>query len=522
MNFKKLMLFVALSMQVILNAQPAIEWQQFLGGSNFDLAMCGAKSNDGGFVMAGRTYSNDGDVSGNHGQFDMWVVKTNSEGTVIWKKTLGGLKDDNARTMKSTSDGGFIIGGETESIDGDAVGTSYGSDDYWLVKIDSSGNIEWQKRFGGFNADQLNSVAQTTDGGYIMAGTSDYGGGMVTTYLGGSDAWIVKVNSYGEYQWQKTLGGSQSDVATGILALSDGTYMVSGFTNSNDGNVTGAHGYNDGWIVKLTNNGNLIWQKTYGGSDQDIVNTIKPTADGGFVFAGRTSSNDGDVSGNHSWDGVSNFFAPDLWVVKIDSLGTIQWQKCFGSWGNEEAVAIEQTNDGGYIIAGNTDTPPNQEGDVTVGSDGGDDFWIVKIDAIGNLQWEQVHGGGSDDDPHEVLLAEDGGYVFVGYTGSTELGASQSNVSNFWILKYASEQLATSNFEKNSLSLYPNPAITTINISISSTNKVQKMAVFNSLGQMVSESKNENSVELGALTSGVYSLQVFDGQHLFTSKFIKK
>lgn len=522
-KFRKPISIAVTLLSTIIYAQPNLAWQKLLGGSNSDLAMCIVEAHDGGYITAGRSYSNDVDVSGNHGFFDLWIVKTDVSGNVLWQKSIGGSQDDNARTIKRTADGGYIIGGETASIDGDAVGTSFGSDDYWLVKITGDGLIQWQKRYGGFNSDTLNEVAPTLDGGYIMAGTSAYGQGMVTSYLGGSDAWIVKVSGNGTYQWQKTIGGSNVDVATGILALADGSYVLSGFTNSTDGNVTALHGALDAWIVKLNATGNIIWEKTYGGSDVDIANTIKPTADGGYIFAGRTSSNDGQVSGNHSSNPINpSFFAPDLWVVKINGDGILEWQKCLGSWANEEARSVEATIDGGYIVTGNTDVPNNQEGDVT-GTHGGDDIWIAKLSATGQLQWQKAFGGGTTDDAYGVIQTSDGSYVIAGFTDSSEIVANHNNSSSdIWIIKLAAEPLSNTAFEPGVFSIFPNPTSTRINISPAVDVNNFVVTIADVSGKIIFRGENTVCIDVTVFARGIYFMYVSDGQKTVSHKFVKE
>ena len=192
---------------------------------------------------------------------------------------------------------------------------------------------------------------------------------------GTNDTGDTDTNDTGDFyiSWQKCLGGSAHDNATSIQQTSDGGYIVAGNTFSNDGDVTGYHGGDDYWVVKLDSNGNMKWQKCLGGSYGDCAKYIQQTSDGGYIVAGYTFSNDGDVTGLHG--------DSDYWVVKLDSNGNIKWQKCLGGSGNEGASSIQQARDGGYIIAGASNY---SDGDVT-GNHGGYDSWIVKLDANGNF-----------------------------------------------------------------------------------------------------------------------------------------
>jgi hypothetical protein len=240
----------------------------------------------------------------------------------------------------------------------------------------SSPAIAWQKCFGGSKDDEAKSIQQTSDGGFIVAGktwsndgdvTGNHGDGDVWEVFFQADFWVVKLSATGEIQWQKCLGGSDYDWVNSIQQTSDGGFIIAGETYSNDGDVTENHGYRDFWIVKLSATGEIQWQKSLGGSWEDEAKSIQQTSDGGFIVAGYTALNDGDVTGNHG--------GKDFWVVKLSAEGEIQWQKCLGGSKDDEAESIQQTNDGGFIVAGYT---ASKDGDIT-GNHGGKDFWVVKL-----------------------------------------------------------------------------------------------------------------------------------------------
>ena len=346
---------------------PAIEWQKCLGGTSWDYAKSIQQTSGGGFIVAGETWSNDGDVSGNHGIVDSWIVKLNSSGDIIWQKCFGGTDDDVAFSIQQTSDGGFIVAGGTWSNDGDMSG-NHGGSDAWVVKLNSSGDIIWQKCFGGTNVDQAFSIQQTSDGGFIVAGGTFSNDGDVSGNHGIVDSWIVKLNSSGDIIWQKCFGGTDDDVAFSIQQTSDGGFIVAGYTSSNDGDVSGNHGSWDSWVVKLNSSGDIEWQKCLGGTDNDEAKSIQQTSDGGYIVAGETWSNDGDVSGNHG--------NSDYWVVKLNSSGDIEWQKCLGGTVKDIAKTIQQTSDGGFIVAGYTNS---NDGDVSGIHGDYYDFWVVKL-----------------------------------------------------------------------------------------------------------------------------------------------
>jgi hypothetical protein len=354
-----------------LNSTGMLEWQKCLGGSQFDQSYSIQQTADSGYVVTGFSASNDGDVTANQGNDDYWIVKLNGAGTLQWQKNYGGSSFDDALSIRQTTDGGYIVAGDTESNDGDVTG-SHGGYDVWLVKLDSTGNLQWQKCLGGSTDDTAASIQQTSDGGYIVGGSTLSNNGDVTGNHGNWDYWIVKLNDTAGIQWQKCLGGAGQDIGYSIQETTDSGYVVAGFTRSTDGDVTGLHGtatQPDHWVVKLSNAGSLLWQKCLGGSYDDKAYSIQQTQDGGYIVAGYTKSNDGDVTGNHATN------VHDEWIVKLTDSGNLEWQKCLGGSGEDWARSIQQTVDG-YIVAGFT---ASNDGDVT-GNHGGRDYWIVKLD----------------------------------------------------------------------------------------------------------------------------------------------
>lgn len=286
-----------------------IEWQKSLGGTNHEIAYDIQQTTDGGYIVAGSSDSNDGNVSGNHGLNDCWIVKLNSSGTTVWQKSLGGTANDAAYSIAQTADGGFIVAGNTYSNDGDVSG-NHGDFDLWTVKLDASGSVVWQACLGGSNTETAYSVTQATDGGFVVAGRTNSNDGDVSGNHGDSDYWIVKLSDAGAILWQKCLGGTGSDWAYRVLQAVDGDYVVGGMSYSNDGDVSGNHGDTDYWIVKLDDPGTIVWQKCLGGTGNDSAYSMEQTMDGGFVIAGDTYSNNGDVSGNNG--------SKDAWVVKLN------------------------------------------------------------------------------------------------------------------------------------------------------------------------------------------------------------
>lgn len=412
------------------NAQaPALQWQKSYGGSENDFAFSMQQLSDGGYIVVGQTASFNGDVTGNHGDEDMWVIRLNKSGKLKWQKTLGGTADESAFAVQQTTDGGFIVAGQSSSNNGN-VTNNHGNLDFWVVKLDGNGNIQWQKSLGGSNADFATSIEQTFDGGYIVAGGSSSNNGDVSGHHGNvsflSDYWVVKLDANGNIEWNHSFGGTAGEIAYSVKQTSDGGYLIGGNSESNDGDVTGMHDevYGDFWVIKLSKSGNLQWEKSLGGTDYDQANSIIQTSDGGYVALGFSRSNNGDITNAHG-----NY---DVWMTKINANGDLLWQHAYGGTQEDFGYSVEQTPDGGYIINGGT---ASNNGDVT-GLHGNEDFWVIKTDASGSLQWQSALGGSAYDEGKTIDQTSEGGYIAAGYSESNNGNVSGNHGQrDFWVVK---------------------------------------------------------------------------------------
>jgi len=339
------------------------------GGSEYDAAKSIVQLSNGNYVIAGLSWSTDSDVTNNHGSSDYWIVCIDTLGAINWQKTYGGSEWDGANSIYSTSDHGFVIAGFSLSSDGD-VSINHGGEDYWILKLDSAGNIQWQKSFGGSGNEEANSIKQTNDGGYIVVGFTTSTNGDVTYNHGLYDYWIVKLDNVGNIEWQKTYGGSGFDEARDVIQIIEHGYLVVGNSQSEDGDITGNHGGHDFWILKLDSIGNILFQQSYGGSATDVAFVVCKTIDNGVLVTGKTGSTDGDVIDNNG-----NY---DYWLLKFDSTETLQWQKCLGGSSGEESYSAIQTTQGNITLAGSSFS---NDGDVTGhhGLNVNTDFWIVQL-----------------------------------------------------------------------------------------------------------------------------------------------
>lgn len=373
-------------------------------------ANAAAQSSDGGYVLAGTIQK-----TGSSGKTDAWVLKIDKQGKTVWQRSFGGSDYDCANAIASTRNGGYIIAGYTSSNDGDIVG-NHGNSDAWVIKLDKNGNKEWQKTLGGAASDMAASIIETSDGTFVMAGQTQSTDGDVNNNHGKIDAWLVKLDMSGNKLWQKTLGGSNSEGANCIMEDSGGDYLMAGWTTSNDGDVTGYHvgwgmwvGNVDGWVVRLNKDGNLLWNKAFGGVNTDMIYSIVQGIDKSYTMVGLTrSSLDGDVSLNHG--------GQDVWLFNMDKDGKILWRKNFGGSGEDMAYFITSLREGAYMLAGLTSS---EDGDIT-GNHGGEDAWLLKVDGGGNKQWQRVLGGSGNDLARVVMQRSDGTYLMVGSSGSSD------------------------------------------------------------------------------------------------------
>lgn len=423
-----IVIILYLALAVTLQAQvPEIEWQRCYGGTGWEEAKAVKQSSDGGYIIAANTDSNDGDISGFHGgAADYLVIKINAVGDIEWQKCLGGSGWDDAYSVQQTMDTGYIIAGHSDSFDGD-ITDSHGGDDCWIVKLNSFGEIEWQHSYGGSSTDYAYSIIQTADSGYIFTGFTGSIDGDVTGLHGEYDVWVVKISVNGEIEWEQCLGGSEEERGRSIIQMASGNYLSTAYTQSNNGDLTGNHGGYDFWILELSEAGEIIWQKTYGGSENEFAYSSAITDDSGLIAVGLTESNNGDVSGYHG--GVY-----DYWAIKVDSLGVLEWQKCFGGSVTDRGYAVSLALDKGFFFTGFSNS---DDGDVTENI-GYTDFWILNVDSLGNLDWQKSVGGTSNEEALSIDATVDGGLISAGWTMSDDVDVTGFHgARDIWVVKLA-------------------------------------------------------------------------------------
>jgi len=501
-------------------SQPTISWQKTVGGSNHEYAWKTIPTSDGGLAFVGFSESDNGDVSGNHGGSDLWVGKLSSGGTMLWSFLYGGTQDDEGYDILQTSDGGYMVTGRTDSDDGDVSGNH-----------------------------STNS----------------------------SDLWVLKLTSAGTITWTKCYGGSSDDDGVAIVQTLDGNFYVAGSTYSTDGDISGNHGnYSDFWVIKINSTGTLLGQKCIGGTDYEEGINMTLTSDNGCIICGHTSSNDGDAIGYHG--------GSDMLIAKLSSTLSIDWSKCYGGTETEECNSIVQLSDGSYAALGYTSTQNN--GDVTGhhGSQGSDDFWLLKLTSAGAITWAKCYGGSGDDQANGLAKTTDGGFVMCGLTNSMDGNVSGFHVGDYspdvwvikvnssgtfqwqrccggstqdesfnifesgsgtfivtaftysndydvsgnhgnadgWIFRISGNSSVSSFSGEKEISIYPNPVHDNLNIEGPLNAEID---IINSQGQVVmsfSIKNRETRIDLSELSSGIYSVIIRTGMETYSKKLLKQ
>ena len=378
---------VVASFAVLVAAEPSwVVWSHTHGETDSDQAYSLVKTSDGGYALACNTWSFGA------GESDFWLIKTDNSGNMEWNKTYGGTGYEVATCLVQTIDGGYALTGQTES-------SGAGLGDFWLVKTDEQGNMEWSRAYGGTRREEAYSMVQTSDGGYALTGyTYSFGTRQEGILLDG-DIWVVKTDTSGNMQWNKTYGGTGDDWARSIIQTNDGGYAIAGRTGS-----FGTGGSSDFWLIKTDANGNMMWNRTYGGIGNERAYSLIKTSDGGYALAG-----------------VSNSFGAgenSFWLVKTDSLGNMEWNQTYGR--EAAATTLVETADGGYALTGGT---------TSLGF-GNSDVWLIKTDSSGNMEWNHVYGGERNDAANALVENSDGGYTLAG--GTESFGAGSHDV---WLIR---------------------------------------------------------------------------------------
>ncbi|NND16345.1 MAG: hypothetical protein HKN89_08455 [Eudoraea sp.] len=409
------------------------EWVKSYGGSGEDTPRSIIRTRDGGYAVFGFSNSTDGDLSGKTTPVnDYWLLRLDSEGELLWSKTYGGSRDDRGQAIIQTADGGYAITGYAMSGDGDSSNNE-GFHDNWILRLDSKGNILWERSFGFSGHDHSYDIVQTADGGFFFVGFLDISSARSdgfeekatpSTRHGVGEFWGTKIDANGNLQWRRYFGGTNNDRAYSVVPAWDGGFVMAGASESNDFDITNSRGSYDFWIIKISDEGDMIWQKSYGGSGVDIAYDISLTNDGAYVVTGQSISSDSDIA---SPKGDS-----DIWMIKIDKQGEMLWERSIGGSASELAQSIESARRGGFIISGHS---RSSDGDSSENF-GENDMWVVRTDDSGQVLWQQAFGGQGLDFAFDTVENPDKSVLLVGESASPQvLGLTNKGQTDLVVIK---------------------------------------------------------------------------------------
>lgn len=411
-------------------------WENTIGGSDQDWLNHSFQNQQGNYVFSGYSYS---DISGDkteasRGAGDFWILETDPQGDILWQKTLGGNGQDAIVATLELDAQVYVMAGESYSgVSGEKTQPVWGDRDLWLVKMDAQRNIVWQQNYGGTGIETLFDIISTSDGGFLVSSYSDspISGEKTTETFGGTDLWLLKLDRDGQLEWQQSFGGDGNELFGKLLETGKGTFLLSATSYSGaTGNKTEpSRGQSDGWILELDSQGNILWQRTIGGTSADAMMDVIPALDGGYILAGESSSG---IGGDKS---VPRKAATDLWVIKIDPQGNILWQNTYaGDVGEWFSAIVPSTS--GYLLSAMSYSGTGN--DKTEPSRGDRDYWMLKIDLEGAVCWDKTLGGSSVDQPMDAFEDSEGNFIVGGWSDSEASGDKTENSNggrDFWITK---------------------------------------------------------------------------------------
>ncbi len=494
--------------------------------------LCGASNSS----INGDKTQDDWDIT--HTTSDGWILKIDSTGNKLWDKRFGGYSNDNVIRIQQTFDGGFILASISYSdTGGDKSQPNWGNTDYWVVKIDSNGNKQWDKRFGGALEEDFTSVIQAKDSGYVLAGWSKSSVSGDKTQNNWDitnnhyDNWVVKIDALGNKQWDKRFGGVDNELmyAGCLLQANDGGYLIGSPSASGiSGDKTQASiGWYDYWIVKMDSNGNKIWDKSYCGLDVDDLTSIISTVDNGFLLGGFSYSDTGADKTQPNWGGK------DYWIIKIDSAGNKLWDKDYGGTGNEELYNLYATNDGGYLLAGTSES--DISGDKSEDNLSLLQAWLIKTDSAGNKEWDKTILIDSFAYNVYAMQTNDGCYI-VGNSTKAQIAGYKTQASwgsyDYWVMKFCIDSVTAINelTSQTQIAVYPNPFTNDLSISLQTENTHEAIFTIADLtGKTIYRREETNlasnytkMLDLSHLTNGIYFVTISCQGNATTKKIIKQ
>ncbi|WP_107037337.1 T9SS type A sorting domain-containing protein [Brumimicrobium mesophilum] len=509
---------------IFSNSQTLQITDQYVFGGDFgDFARDGVRLNNKSLIGGDSNSEISGDKTTiKYGSYDVWIVALDVNNSIEWQKSFGGSSVDFVSKLLTTSDGNLLIGVDSESdISGNKTVTSRGGVDFWVIKVDEQGNELWQKTYGGSGDDYLSDIVELSDGSFILAGSSDspISGDKTEASLGQSDFWIVKIDHNGNVLWDKTFGGSAIDGANSIVL--DDNIIVGGTSNSPiSGNKSeGIYGGLDIWILKLDSSGALVWDKTLGGDQYESLSDLILLNNRIFAFGNSSSS----ISGSKTEE--SRGF-DDYYITMLDYSGSILMDKTYGGNDLDQLTDVKLMASGDLVLAGISDS--DVSGDVSIPSYSNSlDYWILILNPNDlSLKSQFKFGGGQQEYTPTIMEAENNSLLLFGASDSDISGdktIASKGLSDFWILELSTDLSTLNVLKEESLSIYPNPTSNTFKISNLPAGEKLEISVVDMMGKTVinfTVSETNNSVDVNSLCPGMYTLQMYDGGKKYTSKLV--
>lgn len=515
-----------------------ILWEKSYGGKQADFLFDVIPTPDYGFILAGSSVSqkSGNKTEGNRGDLDYWVWKMDEKGDLDWQKTLGGAGQDKLRAIVLTNEGGFLLAGSSESEEGlDKKDKSRGNADFWVIKLNAKGEEEWQKTIGGSGQDELTCVLRTRDGGYILGGSSssEQSGEKTTPNYGGMDYWVLKINREGKIVWQQSFGGEYNDELRSITETKDGGYLLAGSSNSTDmgTKIRKNIGQSDYWVIRLDKDGNEQWQKVIGGKGDDQLYVVQLTKDGNYLLAGNSNSESGDDKRSSNENGT------DFWVLKMDDAQTILWQEIYNI-GNVDILTSLIENDDSTILLGGYTQGEKVKSKVNNSSaalrktgkgaetssalkKGTADYVAIKLNEEGEEVWRKDVGSDGEDILKKVIETRDGGYLMAGTSksspnpseGGEQLPGGDRNSSkggnDFWVVKLKDKDKKEK--EKTQIEAIPNPAVDYTNVIVGFEFTKGTATVVDLAGHILQQfaiTERTVPIDLQRLPDGIYIVNV--------------
>lgn len=492
-----------LCLNAVAQVPPGLAWQGCYGGSGYDSGGAVASTENGDLYIASYTQSNNGQVSGNHGGGDIWVVKLDEDGGLQWQRCLGGSGSDSPAGIHATSDGGAIVIGTTSSNDGD-VGGNHGSSDAWAAELNGQGVMEWQRCYGGSGAETIRMSKRKSDGNIVLVGSSRNANGDVTSNAGSADLWVVEIDAFGDIVWQRSYGGPGEDTGWALALDEAGGLLALGIVATNGGLVQGVHGGNDIWAVRISATGDVAWQRCLGGTAYDWgFNAIQASNDD-WLVCGMTESSDGDVEGHHAQN--------DAWLIRLNDDGGIEWQRPIGGTGSESFSAISELADGSILLRGSTDS---SDGDIQ-GAPQLSDGWLLNVSADGStINWQALYGGSLSDGFFRLEGLASMGLVIAGSTSSNDGDVSGNHGDlDTWLARITPLSGITESDAAQRAHLFPNPCSGTLQVDLpGGWLGAAHFRLLDAEGRLVTQGTTDHAasagiLDLSTLPAGLYNLVV--------------